>query len=246
MPRLTGQKLLITRSADDAADWASTLAAEGATPIIFPCVRSEAIGDASLAGRFGAAIASADWLVCTSRRGVDRVAGLTGAKLPAKLRLAAVGMATAGRFREHFGRCELVGGGTAAALGAELAGHADLPKAARCVLALATNAGPDLAAMLAAAGATVDRFDVYRTVPAGPLDPPQPLSGLGCDAVIFASPTAVRGFANQVDVDRAGVFVTIGPSTSKAVRAQRWNVAAEAREPSLSGIIASMLEVAHA
>ena len=243
MPRLTGRKLLITRSADDAADWARTLAAEGATPIVFPCVRSEPVGDDSLAGRFAAAIARADWLVCTSRRGVDRVAELTAA-LPAKLKLAAVGMATAGRFREHFGRCDLVGGGTAAALGAELAAHPDLPQGARCVLALATNAGPDLAATLAAAGATVDRFDVYRTIPAAPLDPPRPFSGLGCDTVIFASPTAVRGFANQVDVDRAGLFVTIGPSTSKAVRAQRWEVAAEAREPSLSGIIASMLETA--
>ncbi|MNC95772.1 Uroporphyrinogen-III synthase HemD [compost metagenome] len=63
--------------------------------------------------------------------------------------------------------------------------------------------------------------------------------------MIFASPTAVAGFANQIDVDKSGVFVTIGPSTSKAVRERRWDVAAEAREPSLSGIIASMLETTH-
>lgn len=256
MPRLTGQKLLLTRSADDSAEWAGKLAALGATPIVFPCVRSEPLGDASLAGRLAAAIARADWLVCTSRRGVDRVAELAGAALPAQLKLAAVGAATAQRFRERFGRCELTGRGTAVALGAELAAAlatrpntatgTAVPTAARCVLALASNAGPDLLAALKAAGATVERFDVYRTVPAHPVDPRRPLSALGCDAVIFASPTAVTGFANQVEVDGSGVFVTIGPSTSKAVRARHWDVAAEAREPSLSGIIASMLEATHA
>ncbi len=250
MPRLTGRKLLLTRSADDSAEWAGTLAAEGATPIVFPCVRSEPVGDAALAGALAAAIARADWLVCTSRRGVDRVAELVGRSLPAKLRLAAVGAATAERFRSHFGRCELVGGGTGAALGAELAAalaaRAGPQSGARFVLALAANAGPGLAAALKTAGAAVERFDVYRTVPAGPLNPRRPFSGLGCDTVIFASPTAVAGFANQIDVDQAGQFVTIGPSTSKAVRAQRWDVSAEAREPSLSGIIASMLETTHA
>jgi len=246
MPRLTGRKLLLTRSADDSAEWASALAAEGATPIVLPCVRSEPLGDVALAGRLAAAIARADWLVCTSRRGVDRVAELAGTVLPASVKLAAVGKATAQRFREHFGRCDLAGQGTAAALGAELVARTDLRPGARLVLALASNAGPDLAARLRAAGSTVERFDVYRTVPAGPLDPRRPLSGLGCDTVIFASPTAVQGFANQIEVDRTGQFVTIGPSTSKAVRARHWDVAAEAREPSLSGIIESMLEATHA
>jgi uroporphyrinogen-III synthase len=245
MPRLRGRRLLITRSAEDSAEWESLLAAEGATPIVFPCVRSEPLGDAGLAARVTAAIADADWLICTSRRGVDRVAELAGYALPKRLRLAAVGAATAARFREQFGRCDLVGQGTAAALGSLLAGRLDPGPAARCVLALASNAGPDLASRLAAAGAVVKRFDLYRTVPARPVDPRRPLSGLGCDTVIFASPTAVAGFANQVAVDKAGVFVTIGPSTSQAVRERSWEVAAEAREPSLSGIIASMLESTH-
>jgi uroporphyrinogen-III synthase len=245
IPRLRGRKLLITRSAEDAAEWEQRLAAEGATPIVFPCVRSEPLGDALLASRVSAAITGADWLVCTSRRGVDRVAELVGTTVPARLQLAAVGAATAARFREHFGRCDLVGQGTAAALGAELAGRLDQGRPARCVFALASNAGPDLPRRLAAAGAVVERFDLYRTVPARPIDPRRPLSGLGCDTVIFASPTAVAGFANQVAVDKAGVFVTIGPSTSQAVRERSWQVAAEAREPSLSGIIASMLESTH-
>jgi uroporphyrinogen-III synthase len=246
MSRLEGRKLLLTRSADDSAEWARTLAAEGATPIVFPCVRSEPLGDATLAGRLAGAMERADWLVCTSRRGVDRVALLAGTALPAKLKLAAVGQATAQRFREHFGRCDLTSQGTAAALGAELVARADLTPDTRLVLALASNAGPDLGLRLTAAGAVVERFDVYRTIPAQPLGPRRPLSDLGCDTVIFASPTAVAGFANQVDVDETRPFVTIGPSTSKAVRARHWDVAAEARDPSLSGIIASMLEATNA
>jgi uroporphyrinogen-III synthase len=176
---------------------------------------------------------------------VERVAELVGTGLPPELRLAAVGEATAARCRERFGRIDLAGQGTAARLGRARAARPELRAGARAVLALASNAGPDLAAALAAAGAAVERFDVYRTIPAGPLAPRRALSGFGCDTVIFASPTAVTGFANQVDVDKPGVFVTIGPSTSKAVREHRWDVAAEAKEPSLSGIIDSMLETTH-
>lgn len=245
MASLTGRKLLVTRSADDSAEWADALAAEGAMPIVFPCVRSEPLGDTALAHALMQAVAQADWLVCTSRRGVDRVADLIGTRLPDGLKVAAVGATTAAHFRNRFGRVDLTGEGTAALLGRALAARPDIGKGKRIVLALARNAGPELAASLRAAGAAIERFDVYRTVPAEPLARRQPLSDLGCDAVIFASPTAVAGFANQVDVDENGVFVTIGPSTSKAVRERRWDVFAEAREPNLSGIIASMLESIH-
>jgi uroporphyrinogen-III synthase len=245
MQRLIGRRLLLTRSAEDSADWVASLTAEGATPVVFPCIRSEAVGDAALAVRLADKVGQADWLVCTSRRGVDAVAELIGTTLPDRLRLAAVGTATAARCNEHFGRVDLVGEGTAALLGQALARHPAMRPGTRALLALARNAGSGLENSLAAVGALVERVDVYCTVPAKPLLQRQPLSSLGCDAVIFASPTAVAGFANQIHVDTAIDFVTIGPSTSAAVHERHWIVAAEAEEPSLSGIIASLLETAH-
>ncbi len=63
---------------------------------------------------------------------------------------------------------------------------------------------------------------------------------LGADNVVFASPTAVKGFVQQVSVDVAVNVYTIGPSTSAAARAAGLVVTAEAREPSLEGILESM------
>jgi uroporphyrinogen-III synthase len=241
--RLEGRKVLLTRSADDSADWAETFAAEGALPIVLPCIESAPAIDPGLGARINAALASADWIVFTSRRGVDAFAGLAEAEPPASARLAAVGDATAERMCERFGRVDLTGAGTAEALAAELA--TEVREGDRCLLALAANAGDVLERRLAEAGARATRFDVYRTIPAAAARRKRALSTLGADIVIFASPSAVTGFDNQVDVDIDAQIVTIGPSTSAAVRAHDWLVAAEAKEPSLSGIIESLLETVH-
>src|SRR5690606_143063 len=90
---------------------------------------------------------------------------------------------------------------------------------------------------LRAAGAACRRFDVYRTIPAPPRTPRLALSGLGVDAVWLASPSAVEGFTNQVDVDADVPLIAIGPSTADAIRARGLRVAAEARTPSFEGLL---------
>ncbi|HUF73174.1 MAG TPA: uroporphyrinogen-III synthase [Gammaproteobacteria bacterium] len=244
MPRLTGRKVLLTRSAEDSADWARALAAEGARPIVLPCIATEPCGDPDLGQRIAAALDGADWVVVTSRRGVDALADLTGSKLPAPTRLAAVGETTARRLCERFGRApDRTGSGTARALAGMLAAAASHGE--RYVLVLAENAGDVLERTLGQAGAEVTRFDVYRTVPAGSGSPKRGLSTLGADTIVFASPSAVTGFGNQIDVDIEPQIVTIGPSTSAAVRAHDWAVAAEAKTPQLSGVIDAILEATH-
>jgi uroporphyrinogen-III synthase len=245
MSRLTGRHVLLTRGTEDSADWAEVLANEGATPIVFPCIETEPFDDPQLGAAIAEALPRADWLIFTSRRGVDSFAGLCSAGLPVTVRIAAVGKATAESCVEHFGRVEHTGGGTAEALGAELALEPSIQNGAHCLLALAANAGRLLERLLAAAGASVGRFHVYRVIPAPAVEPKRALSTFGCDTVIFASPSAVTGFANQISVDTEQRFVTIGPTTSEAVREYRWKVAAEAKEPSLSGIIESLMETDH-
>jgi uroporphyrinogen-III synthase len=242
MSRLAGRTVLLTRSAEDSAEWASVMAGEGALPIIFPCIAAETCDDAELAAQVTAAVDQADWIVFTSRRGVDAFTELVRSNPPASARLAAVGDATAERLRERFGRVDLIGGGTADALGAELATTA---AGSHYVLAVAANADDRLERRLTEAGAVVTRFDVYRTLPAARPARKRALSTLGAGTVVFASPSAVTGFDNQVDIDIEPQIVTIGPSTSAAVRAHDWVVAAEARKPSLSGIIETLLETVH-
>jgi uroporphyrinogen-III synthase len=66
------------------------------------------------------------------------------------------------------------------------------------------------------------------------------LSSLGADNIVLASPTAVTGFVHQVAVDVPAEIYTIGPSTTAAARAHGLAVTAEAREPSLEGVVEVM------
>ena len=234
------RRVLLTRSDEDNAEWAERLVEHGAEPVTLPCIHCEPIDTLALRTDVAAAAASADWLTFTSRRGVDAFASLHPS-VPPRSRVAVVGAATADAARARLGRVDLVGrDGTAASLGATLVRDGDLKRRPHVLLALAENAGDTLERALTAAGARCTRFDVYRTIPAPPAATKRAMSALGADNVIFASPTAVKGFVQQVSVDVAVNVYTIGPSTSAAARAAGLVVTAEAREPSLEGILESM------
>jgi uroporphyrinogen-III synthase len=66
------------------------------------------------------------------------------------------------------------------------------------------------------------------------------LSTLRVDNVVLASSSAVAGFLNQIEVDVPVNVYTIGPSTTAAARRAGLAVTAEAREPSLEGILEVM------
>ena len=235
-----GRRVLLTRSEEDCAEWAERLARHGADPVALPCIRCEPIATPASKAALAAAVPSSDWLVFTSRRGVEAFAALEPPALPAKCRVAVVGAATAEAARAELGRVDVVGGGTAAALGGTLADLGELMLHPRVLLAVAENAGDALERALQAAGATCTRLDVYRTVPAPPAERRRPLSTLRVDNVVLASPSAVTGFVHQVDVDAPVRFYTIGPSTTAAARHAGLPVTAEAREPSFEGILEAM------
>jgi uroporphyrinogen-III synthase len=244
MSSLRGQRIVLTRSAEDCAPWAERLKALDAEPIVFPCIESESIDTAELRTMLAAGMQDAEWLVFTSRRGVDAFVDLYGAPLPAGLRVAAVGANTALAARDKLGRADFTGSGTGAQLGEELGAQLSRElhhgATATAVLALAENAARVLQDKLEAAGAICARFDVYRTVPAPPAAPKQALSALRGDAIWLASPTAVTGLLNRLELDVEARYFTIGPTTSAAVRAAGLPLAAQAREPSLNGFLEAM------
>jgi uroporphyrinogen-III synthase len=246
---LLGARVLLTRSEDDCAEWAEELERRGARPVLLPCIQAEPLDTPALRTALAAALTDADWLVLTSRRGVEACARLlvtrrAGAPAPAALaartRIATVGAATADAARAVLGRTDLVGGGNAAALGAALTSDPRFARGVRVVLALAANASEALERALASAGARCARFDVYRTIPAPPAAHRRALSSLGAERVVLASPSAASGFVHQVDLDVPVAIYTIGPSTTAAARALGLDVTGEAREPSLEGILEVM------
>jgi uroporphyrinogen-III synthase len=235
------RRVLLTRSEEDCAEWAARFAQHGAEGVALPCIRSEPIVDTPRRAVLERALAEADWLVFTSRRGVEALAALAATAPRAQCRIAVVGAATAEAAKAALGRVDLVGaGGTAESLAETLVDVGELERRPRVLMALAENAGVTLERALGAAGARITRVDVYRTVPAPAAGPRRPLSTLRVDNVVLASPSAVTGFVNQVDVDASVGVYTIGPSTTAAARDAGLAVTAEAREPSFEGILEAM------
>jgi len=239
MTTLTGKTVLITRAAADCAAWAERLEAEGAKPVALPCITTETIGGAQLQNAIAAELPRAEWLVFTSKRGVEAFAALGPHALRKELKIAVVGPATAAAAKHSLQAPELVSeAGTAASLAQALAER--IAPEARVLIAVAENAGDILETTLAATAAACVRVDVYRTVPAPVAKPKQALSALGADHVLLASPSAVTGFCNQVEIDIDAKLFTIGPSTTAAAEAAGLTVKAQAEHPSLDGLMETM------
>lgn len=238
--RAPRRRVLLTRSEEDSADWVERFAQRGGEAVALPCIRCEPLATAARKAELAAALPRADWLVFTSRRGVEGFMALEPPPLGARCGIAVVGKSTAEAAGAALGRVDVVGSGTGAALAATLVDVGDLERRRHVLLALAENAPDTLEKALTEAGAECTRLDVYRTVPAPPAALRRPLSALRVDNVVLASPSAVTGFMHLVDVDVPVNVYTIGPSTTAAARRAGLAVAAEAREPSFAGILEAM------
>lgn len=245
MRPLAGQSVLLTRSAEDCVQWARELEAADATAVILPCIRCEPLDAEEVRERIADELPRTDWLVFTSKRGVEAFAALhdassDDARLPAQVKVAAVGAATADAAVVRFGHADLVSEqGTAASLAQALEARLTDP-GTRLLIAVAENAGRTLEDVLEPAGAICTRLDVYRTVPAREIEPKHALSSLGADNIFLASPSAVTGLTNQVELDRPAAVFTIGPATYAAAEAAGLTVTGQARRPNIEGLMEAM------
>ena len=256
MGRVTGQRVLITRAAEDCTAWALRLADAGAVPLMLPCIECHPIRDPAVEARLAAVLPNTDWLVLTSRRGAEALNELIASiqwssshkQAMGAVRIAVVGPATAARAAALPGHVELVAPtGTAASLAEALAARLRDPAATgarraqpRCLIAVAENAGDVLEDTLEQAGGDCTRINVYRTTPARPQGKKQALSELGADKILLASPSAVTGLLNRLEMDTAAEIVTIGPSTTLTARAAGLTVTTEAARPSLDALMEAM------
>ena len=244
MRSLSGRIILVTRSAEEAPVWAAELSGRGATTVVFPCITRRPIRDPDTAAMLATALESADWLVLTSVHGAHGVAELVGTRRVADARVAVVGEATARAARQVLGRVDLVApNGTGLSLGEGLARRIRDTlgtHSTRVVAAGAENARLDLEEALAPLGVEVQRIPVYRTVPAAAQEPREDLVVLGVDTIFLASPSAVAGLLARAVVPDDARIITIGPSTSEAVRDAGLRVDGEAATRSLEGMIEAM------
>ena len=251
---LYGNRIIVTRSGEQAKELSRSIRRYGASVLELPLIEIRPQCNSQMVEEVFAEINQYDWLVFSSANGVRfffhrffqafedlRSLGL--------MRIAAVGESTAQVVRGHHLRVDLVGReATAESLVETLKAEQTLDNLK--VLVVTGNLNRDLLVTeLEKARAIVDTFQVYETLHTDVAEVPaaKAFRRAGADAVVFASPSAVRSFAAQAAALKLApgavtpIICSIGPVTSKAIRKLGLTVNVEAEERSVEGIVQVLL-----
>lgn len=238
---LMGRRVLVTRAEEDSAEWANRLTRLGAHAVVFPCLVSTPLTAPGMTAQVHAALSDADWLLVTSRRGVQSVADLMGKAFPILIRIGAVGPATARAAADRWGRVDLVATTpTSEGLAMDLSALSGTPMTTpplHAIIAGALDGRRDAEIVLASRGWRVTYVPVYQTLPAPVSADRLDLREGTVDDILLASPSAVQGLFNRAVLPCTARIITIGPTTTAAARAAGLVVAAEARRPGLEGML---------
>lgn len=228
---LSGRRIVVTRSREQAGELMDMLEERGAEAIGAPSIRIAPPQDPAELEAAVAQAAGFDWIVFTSANAVDqfmdRLLATGDVRDLHGVRLCTVGPSTASRLQRYGIRVDL----TPVEFRAEavvdaLRGTGDLA-GTRVLLPRADIARDSLGDELRQAGADVVEVVAYRTIPetaegGAAHDVYRMLLERQIDAVTFASASAVRNFVEVLGRDQAAdllrtvVVASIGPVTAEA------------------------------
>ena len=251
---LFGQRVVITRSREQASPLAAQLHELGAEVLEVPTIKFEPptrrqdVVDALLE------LNAYDWLVFTSPNGVTTffeyffrqfhdMRDIGGA------RIAAVGPATAKKLKELHLQVDLMPDEAMASSIAEAFSDYESIENLKICLLRAEVANRELPAALEALGAIVDDVAIYKTVP----EPDDPggtaarLSESGADWITFTSGSTVEHFHTRFDLPGLVKkfpclkLASIGPETSKALAELSLKPTVEAKQHTIEGLLTALL-----
>jgi len=241
---LFGKRVVVTRASAQAGSLRAALASLGAEVLELPALRVVPLDPEALREALDR-IAEYDWVVFTSQNAVAflwqslRVAG-RDARWLAGRKIACVGPATSDALLARGLDADVVPGRFVAEGVLEALDERADVKGCRVLYVAAEGARDVLPEGLADRGCTVDVVPVYRTASdgAGSGALRDALSSGRVDAVTFASASAVRGFVEAVGAElaRRAPAVSIGPTTSDALRAAGITPASEASEATIDAL----------
>jgi uroporphyrinogen III methyltransferase/synthase len=256
---LFGKKIVVTRRTGQAGKFAQRLLELGADVLEVPTIKIElptnrdAVVDALLG------LNSYDWLVFTSANGVRAFFDLFFKRFHdmrdlGGAHIAAIGPATAAKLRELHLQVDLMPEAANAKKLAEAFAKFETIENLKMCLLRAEVANRELPEALEEFGAIVDDVAVYKTVPetedrTGACGR---LLETGADWVTFTSTSTVDFFHARIDLRKLVrkfpnlKLASIGPETSKAIRALKLEPALEAKEHTTEGLIAGLLRAAKA
>ncbi len=252
---LFGRRVVVTRRLEQAGGFAQRLTELGADVLEVPTIKitrpkeTDAIVDALLG------LNAYDWLVFTSANGVTAFFDIFFRRFQdmrdiGGARIAAVGPATAAKLRELHLQVDLTPDEfTGKKIAAAFEKFQTIENLKLCLLR-AEVADPDLPKALEELGAIVDDIAIYRTVAEteDPAEAGKTLLNGGADWITFTSGSTVEHFHARFDLPKLLKkfpqlkLASIGPETSKAIRALGLEPALEAKEHTTDGLISALLK----
>ena len=245
---LFGRTLVVTRDADGNAEMAQKIITRGGHPTEFTTMAIQPLTDRTEFLQVLTELTSYDWVIFTSPNGVDVFFAAIGAfgkdaRVFASVRLATLGAKTAERLGQYGIKADFVPTVfTGRDLGLQLMSFANL-RDKKVLLLRSELASDELVDVLQQGQARVRDVSIYTAVP-------QRGDAAGLAEQIrqgrihwltFASPSAVRGFLEQIQpavVNAAPAKVaSIGPVTSRELARLGVRIDLEATEHTVDGML---------
>ncbi|MCX6904643.1 MAG: uroporphyrinogen-III synthase [Verrucomicrobia bacterium] len=250
---LAGQRIVVTRSRDQAGPFCSRLTQRGAEVMEVPVIKTVEPSNKGLLADALLSLHEYDWLVFTSVNGVKWFfefffRAFQDLRDIGGVRIAAVGPSTAGRIKElHL----MVNAMPSEALGKNVAkameADGSLENLRVCLLR-AEDANPELVRALEERRAIVDNIPCYKTVPeTEDVDGAAArLAEAGADWLTFPSASTVENFHARFNLPQLlhkfpGLrTASIGPETTKALAVLSLQPNVEAREHTTEGLLKAL------
>ena len=257
---LQDRTIVVTRPESRSAELSSRLEEFGAKVFRVPSIRFSKPADT---GPWEETIARKDdfsHVIFTSRIAADSFealcseAGFPAASWLSNCTVAAIGAATGERLKEAGIVPSLVAGtSSGAGFARELIEKELLGEDSLVLLPGSNIARPELGAALKEAGARVTSVPIYQTLEEDPARAEELFEALDRDeqpdAVTFASPSALSGFlgicgarGRKLLESPSVKIVSLGPTTSAAVRSEGLEVSAQAASPGTESLVAAVRE----
>jgi len=254
--RLFGQRIVVTRTREQASQLSRQLRESGADVLEIPTIKIVPPDDPHDLADSLLGIGGYQWIVFTSPNGVtaffdyffkayDDMRSIGGAQI------AAVGPATAAKLKEFHLKVDLMPGEYLARRIAEAFANYESIENLNMLLVRAQVANPDLPKALMEMGAIVDDVPFYKTVPET-----EDVNGAaarlregGADWITFTSSSTVENFHARFDLPKLLKqfpkirLASIGPETTKALRALGLAPRIEAPTHTIDGLVEALVSV---
>lgn len=255
---LSGRTVVVTRARRQAPALSTALEELGARVQEFPTILIQPVEDTTWLHGAIRELGSYTWIVFTSVNGVQiffTALGRAGgdARAFAGVRVAAIGSQTAACLREHGVRADLVPGRfTSRALLASFASLKEDRQGERFLIPGSDLAGDPLPAGLEEMGAEVVVLPVYRNLaPAYRAEEVDQVFGRNPDLVTFTASSTARNLAAALRSCGREEYLgrircaCIGPVTAETARGLGFEVAVEAPEHTIGGLVEAVKRSFH-